>query len=414
MARRIAGYSDVDLTVFDLSPAAMARIDFARKASSAAAAIRGANVVMTMLPADQHVAAVADVVGRVGEPGQVFADFSTISPDAIDRVQRQLGDVGVDVVGATCMKSVAAARDGTLTLFVGGPSRDLELLRPLLDAMSAAHYSLHSAAAAKSAKIVNNLIVASIDYALCEAILIGLQLGQRPDESVELFIAAGADSWPLRNHIVRHALPGDVGKGIFSVAYMAKDLSLAAALAGSRQRPSFYADLVLGAYRGLVAHGHGDDYHPVVLRWLQDGANVPELTVPVNAVSREDEARALGSAVVAVQTLATFEAMRLAVDTETGVRELSTLLAGASADNATLRRLMASTPSTTWPTLADLKDDLDGALSLAERARTPAFAFAVGRNIILSLMDRASASASVLEAFSLANRSEEQELRSKS
>jgi 3-hydroxyisobutyrate dehydrogenase-like beta-hydroxyacid dehydrogenase len=398
MARRLAGDPGLGLTLFDASPDAMARADFGQHASSAADAIESAELIATMLPADAHVSAVAETVREAGRPGQIYVDFSTISPAAMDAVARSLAGAGIAVVSASCMKSVAAARTGELSLFVGGDPAVTDRLGPVLARLATSRQYVGSIAAAKSLKIINNVIVSTLDLMLSEALLIGARLGLPPDAAAGSFAEQGADSWALRNHIVKHALTDDLGPGIFSVAYMAKDVRLAVSMADELGWPVFFAGLLLSAYRGLIAHGHADDYHPVVLRWLEAGANSGPVT-EVAGAQGDLVSGQLTPAVTCLQSLITLEALHLARGA--GLDEITAawFLSGGSAANDFLARLAAPGDGGGWPALATMLDHIARGCELAQEASVPAMSFETGRNLVLALMDRWGKSASLADVI---------------
>ena len=120
-------------------------------------------------------------------------------------------------------------------------------------------------------------------------------------------------SWPLENHIVIYVLPDDLGPGRFSTLYMAKDVSLYGKLAQSQGVPSFFAATINAYYRGTVAHGHGNDYHMIVLRWLEQGANSADYKVEGGEPDAET-VRTIARGVEAVQTLIALETLGVLVN----------------------------------------------------------------------------------------------------
>ena len=247
-----------------------------------------------MLPADAHVREVVAQVREHGRDGQVFVDFSTVHPETISLAAWQLGP-GIPTVSASCMKSVAAAVTGDLTVYLGGDRDVLDLLDPLLAAVASTRIDVGAIQNAKALKLINNMMVASTNLAIAEMAVIGARHGVSSPTLVSAFDDAGCGGWALRNQVMKHTLTGDLGPGYFSVRYMAKDVTLAARLADDSRWPRFLCGPVLCSFRGAIAQGHGDDYHPVTIRWLESIASVsppgfdtatgPTLTWVVNALS---------------------------------------------------------------------------------------------------------------------------------
>jgi 3-hydroxyisobutyrate dehydrogenase-like beta-hydroxyacid dehydrogenase len=274
MAARLHALGRTDLTVYDISAEAMRRArGIGRPAASIRQAIEAADVIMTMLPADAHVREVVAQVREHGRDGQVFVDFSTVHPETISLAARQLGP-GVTTVSASCMKSVAAAVSGDLTLYLGGERDVLDRLDPLLAAMASTRIDVGAIQNTKALKLINNMMVASTNLAIAEMAVIGARHGVSYPTMVSAFDEAGCGGWALRNQVMKHTLTGDLGPGLFSVRYMAKDVTLAAQLADDSHWPRFLCGPVLCSFRGAIAQGHGDDYHPVTIRWLESIGSV--------------------------------------------------------------------------------------------------------------------------------------------
>lgn len=295
MAARLHELGRTDLTVYDISPGAMERArGIGRPALSVGQAIEAADVIMTMLPADAHVREVVAQIQEHGRNGQVFIDFSTVHPETVALAAERLAP-RVTTVSASCMKSVAAAVSGDLTLYLGGETDVLHRLDPLLAAMSSTRIDVGDIRNAKALKLVNNMMVASTNLAVAEMAVIGARHGVSYKTLISAFDEARLGGWALRNQVMKHTLTGDLGPGLFSVRYMAKDVTLAARLADDNHWPRFLCGPVLCSFRGAIAQGHGDDYHPVSIRWLEsiaslsppdsDTASGPALTRVVEGLS---------------------------------------------------------------------------------------------------------------------------------
>jgi 3-hydroxyisobutyrate dehydrogenase-like beta-hydroxyacid dehydrogenase len=274
MAARLHRLGAVDLTVFDVSAAALDRAaGIGRPAVTIDAALAGADVIMTMLPADAHVTDVAAQVREHARDGATLVDFSTVHPETITAIVASLGP-RIEMVSASCMKSVAAAVTGDLTLYLGGDPGLLASLDPLLAAMATTRIDVGSLANAKALKLVNNLMVASTNLAIAELAVLGASHGLSYGTLVAAFEQTGLGGWALVNQVKKHTLPNDLGPGRFSARYMAKDVTLAARMASDYRVPRFLAGPVLAGLRGADAYGYGNHYHPVVIRWLEKVANV--------------------------------------------------------------------------------------------------------------------------------------------
>ena len=126
------------VTAFDLSAAALgvAVEKGAHKAASAAEAVKGAEVVVTMLPAGKHVREVYenDVLPNVAK-GTLLIDCSTIDVDSARHVGELAAKAGLEMVDAPVSGGVGGATAGTLTFMVGGSDGGFAKARPILEKM---------------------------------------------------------------------------------------------------------------------------------------------------------------------------------------------------------------------------------------------------------------------------------------
>ena len=172
MARNLvrAGFS---VTGFDLNADSVAALaaDGGKPAGSIAEAVRGADIVVTMLPADQHVEAV--VLGEDGvvahlAPGALLIDFSTIRPETSQKIAKAWGRV----LDAPVSGGQQGAIDGVLSIMVGGAPADFEAARPVFDAVGKVVALVGPSGAGQFVKAANQLVVGGTYALVAEAILL--------------------------------------------------------------------------------------------------------------------------------------------------------------------------------------------------------------------------------------------------
>jgi 3-hydroxyisobutyrate dehydrogenase-like beta-hydroxyacid dehydrogenase len=392
MARRLGLHPDISMSIYDTRADVLAaEAALGRVATSVADAIADAEFILTVLPADAHVRSVAAEVAASAAEGQVFLDFSTISPRTIDGVAAELADAGVVTLGGALTRSVAAAETGDLSIFVGGAREHLERLRPALEQMASDIRMVDTAPAAKALKIVNNMVVSSLDVVICDVMLVAARHGVGPERFVDELSRRGADSWPLRNHIAKHLLTDELAPGRFSTRYMAKDAALASQLALDHGQPAWFAGLVTAAYRGTDGLGYGDHYHPIVMRWFEHAASAGRVTpdpapgAPLSSAATEtcDE---LCRVVAAQQALITLEALRLIAQEGVATEEALEHFESGSASNDCGRALRSGGPPEAAPDVAEMVHALTAGCRLAAEAGVPALTVEVARNLALALL----------------------------
>lgn len=397
MSRNLARADGIDVVFHDVRPQVLAEVaGLGATAGSIGELVAQVDAVFSVLPADEHVRAVAAEVRAAGRPGQVYADFSTIHPDTITHVGGALGEAGIETIGVALTRSTAAAQAGELALYMGGPAAWLQRLGPAWDAMATETLVFANPGAAKAMKVINNMVVSTIDQLVCEALVLGARFDVAAADLCRTLAGGGVDSWALHNHIERYVLPEDLGPGRFSTRYMAKDVRLCAELATSVGLPAFFAGLSRAYYRGAVAHGHGDDYHMIAIRLMEQAAALGgRATDPPAGAAEAGAAPAIARGAAAVQTLISLEALAMAARSSLSAREAATGMEVGSGGNESLRRLVADAPAPAGWTLGALLDDLQATMALAERVEAPAIIFELGRQVALSLIDRHGAGAEV-------------------
>jgi 3-hydroxyisobutyrate dehydrogenase-like beta-hydroxyacid dehydrogenase len=394
IARRLALHPHLELSIYDTRPEVLeAEASLGRVAASVADAIADAEVIFTVLPADPHVRSVGEEIAAAGSRGQVLVELSTVAPSTIDVLAAQLDRAGVETLGGALMRSVAAAETGELSIFVGGRADLVEQVRPALEQMATEIRMVATAAAAKALKIVNNMVVSSLDLVICDALLVGARHGIEPGRLVDAIGRSGGESWPLRNHIEKHLLTDELAPGRFSIRYMGKDAALASRLAQDRGQPAWFAGMVNAAYRGTDALGYGNHYHPIVMRWLEHAASSAPVTPSrsaEDALTSEAQAacEALSRGVVAEQALITLDALRLIAAEGVATGEALDHFDAGSASNDGMRALRSGEDvARAAPPLSALVESLDAVCTLAAEVTVPAITFELGRNLALSLAD---------------------------
>ncbi|MCO5091006.1 NAD(P)-dependent oxidoreductase [Bosea sp. (in: a-proteobacteria)] len=392
MAKRLAQADGIEVAVYDIDPARIADMPApARRATSIADAAADADGIFSVVPADKHTRAVVTEYLEVAKPGQIFVDFSTIGPATVDEVARQLSSKGVRTIAAGMTKSLGGADNGTLSLFIGGLDQIPEVLRPAFDAIAADLMMVGSHGAAKALKLVNNMVVATLDVVMTEALTLGLQYGIAYEVLTDALQAQGGDSWTLQNHIIPHVLPDILGPGFFSTRLLMKDMKLYVEFAKSQDLPAFFAGNSLAAYRGAIAHGFSEHYHMVIARWYERAARVGER--PVTALPEGlDQAAVvsrLAAGVAAVQALVTADAVRILGRMDVAPKDAAFYLESGSAGNDSLGEMVRALDGNEAKTdVRRLLADLDAVVSLAEDAAVPGAVFEIGRHTALALLDR--------------------------
>lgn len=164
---------------FDLAPAALEQAvkDGASVADSAVDAVRGADVVITMLPSGKHVLGLYEELLPVATPGTLFIDCSTIDVADAREAHDKAEAAGHRSVDAPVSGGVVGATAGTLAFMVGGSEADFQAASPLLDVMGRKVVHCGDAGVGQAAKICNNMILGISMIGVCEAFGLAEKLG---------------------------------------------------------------------------------------------------------------------------------------------------------------------------------------------------------------------------------------------
>jgi 3-hydroxyisobutyrate dehydrogenase len=225
---------------FDLSPAARAKAHAAgcSVAETLTEAASGADVVVSMLPADAHVKGAYGDIRSHAAPGALFIDCSTISVDAARDVSAACTNVGFAFVDAPVSGGVAAAASASLTFMVGGATEAFARAEPYLKSMGKAVIHAGGAGAGQAAKICNNMLLGVSMIGVCEAFAMAEKLGLDAQTFFDISSKASGQCWSMTSYC---PVPGPVpnspsNRGFapgFATAMMLKDLKLAQAAAAS-------------------------------------------------------------------------------------------------------------------------------------------------------------------------------------
>jgi 3-hydroxyisobutyrate dehydrogenase len=259
-----AGFS---LTVFDLVPAAVKSLTDAgaQGADSAQQAVKGADVVISMLPASRHVEGL--YLGENGllnalQPDTLIIDCSTIAPESARKVAQAAHEKGMRMIDAPVSGGTGGAVAGTLTFIVGGQGAHLDAARPLLEKMGKNIFHAGDAGAGQVAKICNNMLLGILMAGTAEALALGAANGLDVNVLSDIIAKSSGRNWATELYnpwpgVMQHAPASKGYAGGFGVDLMLKDLGLAAESALNAKASTPLGELARNLYSMHSAQGHG-------------------------------------------------------------------------------------------------------------------------------------------------------------
>ncbi len=264
---------------YDLNPQAMQALATAggHRAVSAAEAARGADVVITMLPAGEHVREVwlhqGGLIEAVQGARPLLIDCSTIDVESARIVTAAATAAGLDMLDAPVSGGVGGAAAATLTFMVGGSEAAFARGLPVLQAMGKNIVHAGGPGAGQAAKICNNMMLAINMIGVSEGFLLAQKLGLDWDKLHQIASTSSGQSWALSNYCPAPgpvpAAPSnrDYAAG-FTAALMLKDVKLSQAAADATGSPTPLAAHAASIYDATVKSGEGARDFSVVFRWL--------------------------------------------------------------------------------------------------------------------------------------------------
>jgi 3-hydroxyisobutyrate dehydrogenase len=178
----------------------------------------------------------------------IVVDMSTIAPDAARRVGLALGERGISFLDAPVTGGDVGAREGTLSILVGGEKDDLEKTREIFTAMGKRITYCGPQGAGQTVKACNQILCALNMVGICEALHLANRSGIDPALVVEALTPGAGGSWALEKLGSRIA-KGDFDPG-FMVDLIQKDLRIVQAaaeriglpIAGTAVAQKYFAD----------------------------------------------------------------------------------------------------------------------------------------------------------------------------
>lgn len=202
-----------------------------KAAVSAAEAVRGADVVVLMLPGSRVVEAVLrdeEVLAGLAA-GSLVVDMSSSEPVSTTRLAAELAERGVRMVDAPVSGGVQGARSARLTVMAGGAAEDVAAARAVLDRLGTVTET-GPVGSGHAVKALNNLMSATHLWITSEAMVAGQRFGLDPQTMLDVFNASSGRSGSTQNKWPNFVLPGTFDSG-FGLALMLKDMRIAADLA---------------------------------------------------------------------------------------------------------------------------------------------------------------------------------------
>ena len=218
---------------FDLMPEnlAVAKEHGVTVMANAVAAVKDADVVITMLPAGKHVLSVYEDIAPQAKKGALLIDSSTIDVESARNAHAIAAKHGLPSIDAPVSGGTGGATAGTLTFMAGGSNEAFAAAEPILKPMAGRIVHCGGDGAGQAAKICNNMILGISMIGVAEAFVLAEKLGLSHQALFDVASTSSGQCWSLTTYC---PVPGPVPaspanrgyKPGFAAALMLKDLKL--------------------------------------------------------------------------------------------------------------------------------------------------------------------------------------------
>ncbi|WP_114569757.1 NAD(P)-dependent oxidoreductase [Exiguobacterium flavidum] len=188
--------------------------------------------------------------------GAILIDMTTSAPSLAEKIAAKATENGMSALDAPVTGGDLGARNGTLSILVGGQKDSYDEALPLFEVMGKSIARFGEAGKGQSAKLANQIAIAGSMIGSSEMLLYAIRSGLDPVLFVETVKGGAAGSWSLENLIPR-VIREDYSPGFF-IKHFIKDMRLALESAEEMGLATPGLRLVKELYEELAAQGHED------------------------------------------------------------------------------------------------------------------------------------------------------------
>jgi len=231
------------------------------------------DLILTMLPAAQHVRSV--YLGAEGildnvSSGTLLVDSSTIDPQTAREVSSVALIKGNPMLDAPVSGGTGGAQAGTLTFMVGGDEGVFNSNKSFFQQMGKNIFYCGASGNGQVAKVANNMLLGISMIATAEAMALGVELGMDPKILANIINTSSGRCWSSDTYnpypgVLENAPASRGYSGGFGTDLMLKDLGLACEAAKSVKQPVMLGGLAAQIYQTFSKLGNGHlDFSAVI------------------------------------------------------------------------------------------------------------------------------------------------------
>lgn len=205
--------------------------------------------------------------------------MSTVSPETVLKLARQVDKAGCAMLDAPVSGSVAAATAGTLTIMAAGDKTAVDLARSVLDAMGSSVVHMGDSGRGSTMKLCVNAIVHSLNGAVSEALVLAERSGIERTQAYAVFLNSAVAAPFVQYRQEAFEKPGEVPVA-FRLELAAKDLRLALEAAQRVDAKLPQTNAKLEQLTKAAAAGYGDLDESGLAEYLRDRRTRPPHASP--------------------------------------------------------------------------------------------------------------------------------------
>ena len=222
-------------------------------ADSIEEAVTDADFIFTIVGYPSDVRECFDVIFRTARPGAIAVDMTTSSPSLALSLYQQGKQHQIHVLDAPVSGGDSGARNGTLSIMVGGDEEDYQRCLPFFEKMGKNVLLMGGSGSGQHTKMANQIAITGAVSSVAEAIAYARVNGLDPNRLLNAISKGAAGSWQMSNNGPK-MISGDMDPGFF-IKHFIKDMRLARESAEAQDLELPVLNVVLSLYEQMEQEG---------------------------------------------------------------------------------------------------------------------------------------------------------------
>ena len=216
-----------------------------------------ADVIFTIIGMPADVEAVylgEDGLISHANKGAILVDMTTSSPELAKRIASEASKRDIICLDAPVTGGDIGAKNGTLTMMVGGSELAFSQIKDVFDLMASTVVYMGTSGSGQHAKMANQIAIAGAVLGMAESLTYAKEAQLDLESMLRILSSGSASSWQVQNMGPR-VLAQDYAPG-FYMKHFIKDMTIASTEAKQMKQELAGLELVLSLYKGLQEKGH--------------------------------------------------------------------------------------------------------------------------------------------------------------